>query len=162
MVTWAGGTMIASLDRPEVMFPPSWEFNALPGFMVQLYALYKQEPIDFSKYDTGNLDVYQGIIDCWDTPAALADALRKACNYHTERSHGEDPGLEFVYSPYTAFPAEILAIYRVRADLGLETPMVEHPFLGTPLVHPPEQMPPYEDELLDRVVRQLRAEIPDI
>ena len=162
VASWAGDTIVESLDEPEIM-NPAWDLvGALPPLMVRVYALHRQLPIDFAQYDHGKLYAYQKVLDAWEDPRALEGALVEACDYHVNRCRGEALGLEFAYNPYAVFPAEILAIYRVRGDLGLETPALEHPLLESPLARPPETMPEYHDELLERVLKQLRAEMPDI
>jgi hypothetical protein len=66
---------------------------------------------------------------------------------------------EFSGFPESVFPAEILAVYRVRQDLGLPTPKVRHPLLETPLGRVPSPLPRVPDDVLDRVITAVEDEL---
>jgi hypothetical protein len=157
---WSGQRLYTSLEDAGLL-NEEWRFAALPGFMVQLYARQKSLDYDFSRQDFGRFSIYQEVLDAWDDENRLGKAIREACDYHVRRRDGDDPSLEFEYGPFDEFPAEILAIYKVRESLGLSTPLVEHPLLDTPLAHPPAKIPEYRDRWLDLIAEKFREAFPD-
>ena len=86
---------------------------------------------------------------------ALEKSLLAACEYHLSKTGVEgdddDPlGVGEVYSwaPFDLMPAELLAYFKLRADLQLPAVSAAHPLLSTPLAKPPGQVQPDGDELL--------------
>jgi hypothetical protein len=139
-----------------------WEKTPFEPFMARLYQIWVGQVKPGAPSPT-NLGVYQRVLDAWDAgDAQLHDALAVICNYHVQRTEDRDDSdfAEFTRPPYLIFPAEILAIIRVRKDLGLSTPTIDHPLMQTPLANPPVEMPAVNDELLDRVIAKVRTILP--
>lgn len=80
-----------------------------------------------------SLGPYDGIFANWDAPTRLAGPLTEVCDYHCEKMIDKGLDEEFDIQPFDLYPVEILAIYRVREKLGLETPGIVHPVLSTRL-----------------------------
>jgi len=115
--------------------------------------------MDLTPYDPPSLGVYVEVLDSWQDNQRLQASLLEACNYHCERIYSptdEEESPEFIWEPYIVFPAEILAIQRVRHDMGLTTPVIEHPLMQSPLADPPREPPDFEDELLAQVLERIR------
>jgi len=85
------------------------------------------------------------------------------CDYHCQQCF-DSPGeqADFVWFPYNVFPVEILAIQRVRKDLGLSVPLIVHPLLDSPLVQVPSTPPLVQDALLGRIKERARTDFPEI
>jgi hypothetical protein len=130
-----------------------WEYHSVPSFMVQLLALLRRERLDGSRATGRDLGAYQAIIDAWNEPSALGEALYNACDFHCQRieDNSDEFFAEFRDPPFDLVPAEILAVYSVRNSLGLDTPSVEHPLLVAPFNTPMGNPSEIEDPLLDRV-----------
>lgn len=107
---------------------------------------------------------YEGIWTHWDDAAALAEDLNGACDYHIANglTVREKDSMEFYSGLYSAVAMEVLSVLRLRRELGLSVPVVEHPFLQTPLHSPPLPLPDVQDDLLQEVVTKVRSLWPDI
>ena len=88
---------------------------------------------------------YDGIFDFWNGPDdKLANAIIAALDYHLisafdYRLHQKEHEKMFPEYVYTqgflsddviAFPIEIIALYKLREELGLSTPEVDHPLMS--------------------------------
>jgi len=80
------------------------------------------------------------------------------CDYYTHRTRGAD-GMEFAsWFRLHRHPALILAFLRLRGQLGLATPTIDHPLMRASYSTLPESRPMYTDALLERVLDRLRKE----
>jgi hypothetical protein len=133
-------------------------------FMACLFCLWQGQSWQSILPAEVSLGPYQRIIDAWNgSGQELTEALASACDYHTRRcdhSGGEDG--EFYHTLYDVFPAEILAIMRVRELLGLRSPTVDHPLMQTPLAKPQSPYDPANDKVLQVVLAKARSFWPDI
>lgn len=154
-VDWFGSRIVASCQNKDTKFV-WWGQHRFPPFIATLYARWRNQSIEFGP--EVKLGVYQTLLDAWDSPKDISKALVDACDFHVKQARGEDGA--FCHMPYDLAPFEILAIQRVRRDLGLPTPEIDHPLLQTPLARPPEQPPEFHDELLDKIIAKARAELP--
>lgn len=104
-------------------------------FMLWLYLTSQNKPLP-DRLKPGNWGIYQKVIDHWHQPEELAPILLALCDYHCQqmKDNGKDWYAEFQDPPFDLLPSEIVAIYQVREQLGLDTPKVQHPLLDTPMV----------------------------
>ncbi|WP_259697620.1 MULTISPECIES: hypothetical protein [Pseudomonas] len=120
-------------------------------FMLWLYSVYSQGET-LPEIKSMNLGVYQEVINEWSNEQGLAQALEKLCKYHL--SNFEDSGgawdPEFKYAPFDLLPLEIHAIFRVRQQLGLTTPVVSSPLLFAEAAEL-ESVGIISDQLVERV-----------
>jgi hypothetical protein len=106
-------------------------------------------PPDVQSHELGP---YADILSTWDDPIALAGPLAKICDYHCQNMIDKGTDEEFDIAPFDLYPVEILAIYKIRERLGLETPKIEHPLLATPIASlAPRQITQIDDPILRRV-----------
>lgn len=148
---WAGGVLLQSTADPSVLFS-SWDHFPIIGFMARLFAIYSGKCIDCSKQPMATTPAYEAILQAWDEGGQqLEAAIVSACDYHQNQTDPNNDFHQFGSAPYVAYAPEILAIYAVRKELGLETPQVDHPLLQSPLAKSPDPFPEYHDELLDAV-----------
>jgi hypothetical protein len=71
---------------------------------------------------------------------------------------GQSGYQEFSWSPYEVFPVEILAVYRLRQLLNLETPAIRHQLMDSPLGKLPEPVRSAPDELLQKIMDVVEKE----
>lgn len=144
--------LIRAAVTPQAILGWVWKSRCFEPFALRLYQ--KIRPIDLPPEVTDrDLQVYGRILEAWDHPDRLGEAIHAACDYHCERTrdrHAHDVP-EFDNPPTTLVPAEIAAIYKVREQLGLETPKVSHPLLETGLFPIPAPTKPVTDEVIDRI-----------
>lgn len=126
--------------------------------MLRLYALWTGADIPFRDDVPDPLGRYQQLIDNWQDAQAFHQSLLDACAYHCEQCFEDaDMKHDFGWPPYDIFPVEILAIQRIRHDLGLPVLTIRHPLLESPLIHIPDMPPPVHDDFLDRVKAGIRT-----
>jgi len=139
--------------------PWSW-YHAVPRLVIALHRHLagRKEVSDLE------LGVYKSVFDQWDDQAGLQQALLGAANYHVAnlRDKSNEDIAEFTHPPVDIFPAELIAIQRVRETLRLETPPIDHPLMKTPFANPPKDLHPEPDELLNQVLDRVRSIIPDL
>lgn len=137
--------------------PGAWEERVFEPFMMRLYE--KTREVGLPPHVASlRLGPYDGIFKHWQSPERLASALSKACDYHCEKMISQGSGEEFYLPPFVLYPVEILAIYKVRERLGLETPVIDHPLMTTPLASLARREVAQIDDPLIRRVEQLHRD----
>jgi hypothetical protein len=158
---WCGRMLLHNFTTGEGLYN-GWSSPFEP-FMLHLFARWKKLPPPHSALPCPPLGVYQELLNAWDNEQGFAAAVIKACDYHGEHSvEGQTAHAEFVRIPHNVFPAEILAVKRVRDEVGLPWPTVDHPLLNTPLARVPPSLPHIHTDLLDRVVVAVRSVLPEV
>jgi len=95
-------------------------------------------PLDLDKLGFPRDPAWGPLVSHWRDPDAekLLPILNAACDVHVERIWRGEEGTESQYefnSPFLAvYPAEILAVLRLRDSLGLANPVMDHPLMQTP------------------------------
>lgn len=111
---------------------------------------------------------YQALLDRWRQPEgeALLPLLLAACDRHTHecfnRSANPSKRLDFEDDVVHGWPIEIHLLMRLRAELGLATPMPEHPLMQTGLGRLPEVRPMPTDALLDALTDKVCTIYPEL
>lgn len=152
---WCGLRLVKSVETGDEVFL-GWQHTPFEPFLVKLYALWRGQNLDVRRPGICRLGVYQQVFDAWDDEPAFAAAVRGICDYHCARTTGSRLDHEFQWGIYDVFPGEVLALQRIRRELGMPQVTVEHPLLDNPLAHPPEEIVPVEDELMERGIGWLR------
>jgi hypothetical protein len=160
---WLGDHVFDDFQRKKRPFSRVPSLSA-GGLAARLYAVWRGRDLHWASQRGYRAGVYKELWRSWDDPARLGAALRSACDFHCEqavRAATEDAwtGEEFVHPPFNIFPADILAVRRVRSDLGLETPTITHPLLDSPLAAPPDRPPPHGDALVSEAVAVLARDL---
>lgn len=148
--------MITGYPRKE-----DWQYSPFTAFVIKLCQIWdgtiKQEAAPTAE----SLGGYRGVVEQWaEGRLALGKAIWDACDFHciTLRPRPNEESDYYHAGDAAAFPCEILAIYRIREQLGLDTPKISRPLLDSPLANPPMNIPRIEDPLLDEVARKFCAE----
>jgi hypothetical protein len=157
---WCGRRMLRSyVERDYATDAKSWTVNNCDLFMLFLFARWKDialGPVPRAEVNNGP---YQEVFDAWEDPARFGAAVEAICEYHASHCTGdEDPFMH----PYDVFPAEILALKRIREDLGLTFPeRLSSPIMNTPLASVPVSIPRVEDDpYIPRVIARCRELMP--
>jgi len=155
-VSFFGDALRVMLLDTTVVPDEYWQYHHLEPFLVQLLALVRGEVLNVAGDYRRSLGPYQAIIDRWGDVDGLREALFAACEYHCQRMQDESDEFseEFTGAPFDVVPAEIMAVYAVRRELGLATPEVDHPLYKAPYVCPVGSPADISDELLDQVERE--------
>jgi len=101
---------------------------------------------------------YAELFQSWDRQEELAHAISSVGDYHVQQIRTDG---EFENNPHDIFPSEILALYRVREKLGLETPWVKHPLLETPFTQVPEKIAYEPDPLVVQAMDLVTKLLPE-
>jgi hypothetical protein len=149
-------TMLRAFTVPDAVSDVFWRVSRFEPFVLQLlHKVYGQHLPN--RLEAMDMRVFGPVLQHWDEPTELSAAIVRVCDYHCrnifDRGRKDRPP-EFMDSPFALIPFEVLAIYKLRDSMGLETPAVEHPILMTPLAK--VDCPSLEfagDELTDRVQR---------
>jgi hypothetical protein len=109
--------------------------------------------------------VLNELFESWYEPdlSPHQERLIWLCDYYTQRTRTAD-GSEFGSDLlHMRFPAAILAWFRLRENLGLSVPEIDHPLMAPAYAKLPERQPFYTDDLLEGILARLRREeFPDL
>lgn len=134
-VDWLAKRMLKSIDDNAFL---TWEYSSFGVFMLHLWALHSGSTLpNIDRPNVAKLGVYKKVIDAWSDDKQLAEGISELCDYHLEQTRESLPLPEFIHIPYYLFPVEVLAIARIRSNLGLPMPVISHPLLSTPLAIAP-------------------------
>jgi len=148
---WCGQLMLKNASDGFGFFD-EWDRSPFYPFMARLYTIWKGDTTTPRQEPLWRLGIYQDLIRHWNDDEAFAAALLRACDFHCDRTAQlTDEDTEFWRMPFQVFPAEIIAIQRIREERVGHTPAVSHPLLDTPISRPPASVPLPEDELLASV-----------
>ncbi len=151
---WLGELLIRS--RVSKLIGRRWGSERRDPFqcyICELFCRYSgtpSHPDDFGPYAV----IYHN----WERSADLENAISSACEYHVKQIKTDG---EFENNPHDIFPSEILALYRVREKLGLETPWVNHPLLDTPFTQVPEKITYEPDPLVIQAMDLVTKLLPE-
>lgn len=148
---WCGGVVLAELGAPTG-FLKGWDETPFHRLVAWLYAIWRKHPFPPAGARLRDLGVYQSVADGWGSDAAFRKAILQACDYHCTRYDPDvDDNGEFWPSPLDVFPAEILALCRVRREVLGADVLVSHPLLDSPLGIVPEIIPYSVEPLLRQI-----------
>ncbi|MEZ6139476.1 MAG: hypothetical protein R3B84_02790 [Zavarzinella sp.] len=133
-------------------------------FVLKLFGKWLGVEIDLRSDIKNPLGGYQVIFDHWDYPELLAEDILSICDLHCKESVERGAYPAFLFAPYTVFPVEIMALYRIRKELGLETPVVDHQLLQNQLNFPPpifEEIPENEIPDIQVAIERYKHDFPE-
>ena len=141
--------------------------NCVNWFFVKLFADWQGIKTEFEpeKYPA---PLFDQLLRCWREPDKdqLVDLLLAICDQHTHecftRSDCITKHKDFALDPFFGWPIEIHMLFRLREDIGLENPELDHPLMQTGLAPYLPEVPVVTDELLDRVTEKACKEYPEL
>jgi hypothetical protein len=107
-------------------------------------------------------DKYEGVWKSWNSVDDLSKECDTLCNTHLDIAIDKtgDSYSQFGIDPCDIYPAEILALQRIRKKLGLPVPTCDHDLMKSPLADAPTEPPQSTDDLAERIRARLRTEYP--
>jgi hypothetical protein len=111
---------------------------------------------------------YDAVLAHWrdPDPAELGQILLAVCDRHTHEcfkwSDKPDKHGDFVNDVYYGWPIEVHMVFRLREDLELPIPEIDHPLMKTPLGIYLPPAPMVSDELLDKITAMAIEQYPQI
>jgi hypothetical protein len=103
---------------PGALSPGYWEKRIFEPFV--LSALTSGPP-------TAGKDVYADVVDSWDEPELLVEALIRVCDYHVKNATDRrDWDAEFRHPPFDLLPVEVMLVQRLKAAEGVDLPPIRH------------------------------------
>jgi hypothetical protein len=153
---------VLAAGRESLLLGYDWSGKRRDSFRCYVWQLYSMLTALGESDD--NSGPYRAIFDAWAQEESLSSAITAACDYHVEQINVKDPDDIGVFenNPHDIFPAEILALYRVREQLGLSTPKVDHPLLDSPFCDVPENIIYEPDPLIEQSVALARSLLPEL
>ena len=156
----------AAADRLHLKAFSGFGTSGLETFALKLYGEWQGRGTVPDGPPLAPLGPYEQLLASWrsDDPGSLVSGVIAAANYHVARSreHTNDVTFEFADEFFQLYPAEILAVYRLREQAGLANPEVGHPLFATPLGRLQPIVPPKSDPLLDGVLRRAKEQLPTL
>lgn len=146
-------------------------YGRLGWFMLELAKDWLKADVsldsEFREHEVKNLGAYDALLAGWreKAPAKFDALMSEMAEYHLSQSQDpdrEDDWFEFEDHGFWLFPAELLAVLRLREWEGIANPPLSHPlFSVTPLatLRPAPDWP--KDEILDRAEAKFRDFYPD-
>ena len=148
---------IVSEMRESNGFLSDWRFSPFHPFMAWLYWTWYMGGLPMNEARLRDLRVYRAIVKGWTDDSAFRKALVRACDYHCARSDPDvDENGEFWQRTLNVFPAEILAIMRVRREILGSDVTISHPLMDSPVASVPDDIPRLTEPLLRRVAERVR------
>lgn len=143
--------------------PYNFSWNGLDPMLLRLAArrlglpLTLPDPPEFAP-----LGPYGPILEAWENPDLIESTLKWMCDDRVLDSKVQRIEVVCYPEPWYDVPVEILTIYRIRRDLGAETPVFSHPVLESPFDKLPETVPRLSDPLLDQAAAWARERYPEL
>lgn len=137
-------------------------------FLLKLYCLWRGIDFELSEYGLQLLEPFHTILEAWNDPELIQEAVCKLTDIHAWKSVNvlsADNDLIFGLQSgiHKELPTEILFIQKIRNDLGLSVPKIDHPLLQSPIAQIPNPMPTSGyDPFLAEVYELCRKEMPNL
>jgi hypothetical protein len=143
---------LLSLSKSQDALIERVNVRPVESFIQMLIANYLDEPL-FPEGVFLEDPILVELLKCWrdPDPEKIKAACLAICDYHT---YGES----FNPDTYIYFPIEILLLFKLRQQLGLENPQLDHPIMNTPLGKLPQETSLQFDDLFSRVRSRMRRD----
>ena len=141
--------------------------NCANWFFVKLFADWQDIETGFEP-ERYPAPLFDQLLQCWREPDEnqLVELLLAICDQHThecfERSSCISKQKDFALDPFFGWPIEIHMLFRLREDIGLENPELDHPLMQTGLAPYLPEVPVVTDDLLNRVTEKACKEYPEL
>jgi hypothetical protein len=129
--------------------------------ILRIFTDYLGEPEIALKGEALTHPIYNALARHWRHPEAepLVPLLLAVCDEHTRRTtRGRKYETPVDFEFFARTPVEILLVFKLREELGLPNPKLDHPLMNTLLGVLPQEIPFEFDELLAPVVKRMRQD----
>lgn len=167
---WLGRKCLGHfLNAPWYVTPEAYSPGPVAPFLLKLYGMWCDIPVDLAARGVTLLPLYQDIFDEWDHPEHLENAVLKLCEMHVRAALNRETDEESSIVGLKAgihreLPTEVLLIQRIRCDRGLSVPNPDHPMLRSPLAQMPYPCPKsgYDPWIAESMETVRRKNLPDL
>jgi hypothetical protein len=164
---FCGSRLIRNFTRGDLL-SKELDWKGSPGgpFAALLYARWRGREADLRKKPVRGFfeslakdrEHFRIMAEEWDSDTRFLEAFKTACDAFCEDAR-EGYGTRL----FRIFPAELLALARVRRDLGRQDPAAHHPLFESPVTQVPQPLPAgMKDDLFERAVAACRAAYPHL
>ena len=129
--------------------------------ILRIFADYFGEPEITLKGEALSHPIYNALAKHWrhSDAEALVPVLLAVCDEHTRRNvRGKPYGYEHDFAYFARTPVEILVVFKLRQELGLTNPKLDHLLMKPPLGVLPKEVLFEFDELLAPMERRMRQD----
>jgi hypothetical protein len=160
MARWFGNRGAAGYELDPKTISRFQHFcTPLNRFMLELFGVWTCREIQIPS----TIQPLQGplgtLLDRWPE-REYGQLITAACEFYVIESNKDSSELGAM--PYNVFPAPLLALLRIRKELGLAPPITDHPLLNSKLAQIPPVLAAVHDSLLDKIERRAREAFPEI
>jgi hypothetical protein len=138
------------------------EFYPASQCVLQIFASYLALPPLMLKGEAAVHPIYKALAAHWRHPDAdaLAPLMLAACDEHTHRNtRGKPYDYSYDFMVFARTPVEILLIFKLREELGLANPNLDHPLMNTALGQLPREVTALKmDDVMAVAITRARAE----
>lgn len=130
--------------------------KGLQHFILRLWCAANAE--QYPDTDFPRFEVAEGVLEMWGTHNldVLRQWLVQLCNQHTRLTGGRE-SMDFA-GEFSHFPVEVLMLFRLREQRGLENPEIDHPLMRLPWSRLWPIRPAEPDALLSSVYARLQED----
>lgn len=135
-------------------------------FVLRLLADWQHRPLRLEQGCAYDEPLYESLLQNWRNPdvGVVAPLLLAACDKHTYLAQLDKKEETFDLAYYSMWyvPFEVLSVLRLRQNLGLSVPALDHLLTNTPLGQLGPVTEPYTDALLTSVVGAITKQLPQM
>ena len=137
------------------------EFYPASQCMLQIFASNLGLPPLALEGEAAVNPIYKALAAHWRHPDAdaLVPLLLATCDEHTHHNaRGDAYDYHNDFSTFARTPVEILLIFKLREELGLANPKLDHPLMNTALGQLPPEVSPKMDDVMAVAIKRARDE----
>lgn len=158
---WLGNRGVRSYELTDAKTATRFQHFCTPvnRFVLQLYGIWTRQEVRFTFAPKDAGGAFKALVDHW-SEQDYSKLMLTACDFYINESNKDSSELGAM--PYNVFPAPLLAVLRVRKDLKLMSPTIDHPLLTSELAQIPLSMSLADDDLLAKIEKRAKEAFPEI
>ena len=137
------------------------QFYPASQCILQIFASYLERPPLVLKGEAATNPIYKALAVHWRHAdgEALAPLLLAVCDEHTHHNaRGDAYDYQNDFTGFARYPVEILLVFKLRKELGLANPKLDHPLMNTALGQLPPEVSPKMDDVVAVSIKRARDE----
>lgn len=156
---WLGNRLKESVLRNDLLVSYPWTQATFERSWIKVFDVEQGRSVSAIDESFGRECSFQPLLNAWSDDEAFGGALSQCCDYHLENCRKDSH--VFATLPFPFFPAEIVALVKMRRGFGIPTKVPSHPLLETPFAQVPNELPTLDAEhLARRVVERCARDYP--